>query len=349
VTRSRARRSSSRDTTSRISKSFSSRRRERGSTLHARGDAPRARVPGLKKYAHLAGNYGGAWQEQQREFEAFPGAILMTTNCIQKPHGAYKDRIFTSGLVSWPAFSTSAENATSLRSSRRLSRRAASRRTSRRRRSRSASGETPSWSGGGGSSTRSRPERSAVSSSSAAATGAKPGRSYYTDLAKAVPKDCVHSHARVRQVPVNKLDFGDIGGIPRLLDVGQCNDSYSAIQIALALSKAFGVGVNELPLSIVLSWYEQKAVAVLLTLLYLGVKNIRIGRASGVRERLPCSESSWSSSGSSRSRRPRRISRRSSADARPASFDPGREFLNAPVPRIDDVDVAARIHGDRLG
>ncbi|MCX5752366.1 MAG: hypothetical protein NTW97_01835 [Candidatus Krumholzibacteria bacterium] len=107
--------------------------------------------------------------------------------------------------------------------------------------------------------------------------GAKPGRSYYTDLARAVPDDCVILTLACGKYRFNKLDFGDIGGIPRLLDVGQCNDSYSAVQIALALSKAFGIGVNDLPLSIVLSWYEQKAVAVLLTLLYLGVKNIRIG------------------------------------------------------------------------
>jgi hydroxylamine reductase len=107
--------------------------------------------------------------------------------------------------------------------------------------------------------------------------GAKSGRNYYTDLAQAVPKDCVILTLACGKYRFNKLDFGDIGGIPRLLDIGQCNDSYSAVQIALALSKAFGVGVNELPLSLILSWYEQKAVAVLLTLLHLGVKNIRIG------------------------------------------------------------------------
>jgi len=249
-----------------------------GINVYTHGEMlPAHGYPGLKKYAHLAGNYGGAWQEQQREFEAFPGAILMTTNCIQKPHGAYRDRIFTSGLVSWPGV----QHIGGKRDF--------------------APVITAALAASGFA--KDEPEktitvgfgRNAVMGVAGAVIdavkagkirrffliggcdGAKPGRSYYTDLAKAVPKDCVILTLACGKYRFNKLDFGDIGGIPRLLDVGQCNDSYSAIQIALALSKAFGVGVNELPLSIVLSWYEQKAVAVLLTLLYLGVKNIRIG------------------------------------------------------------------------
>jgi hydroxylamine reductase len=250
----------------------------KGINVYTHGEMlPAHGYPGLKKYKHLAGNYGGAWQEQQKEFEAFPGAILMTTNCIQKPREKYKGRIFTSGLVSWPGvphIDHKRDFAPVI----------------------VAALAAPGF-------TKSEPEKSitvgfgrnAVMGVAGAVIdavkagkirhffliggcdGAKPGRSYYTDLAKAAPKDTVILTLACGKYRFNKLDFGDIGGIPRLLDVGQCNDSYSAIQIALALSKAFGVGVNELPLSLILSWYEQKAVAVLLTLLYLGVKNIRIG------------------------------------------------------------------------
>ena len=250
----------------------------KGINVYTHGEMlPAHGYPGLKKHKHLAGNYGGAWQEQQKEFDAFPGAILMTTNCIQKPREKYKARIFTSGLVSWPGVRH-------IDSARDFSPVVA------------AALAEPGF-------TKDEPEKSitvgfgrnavmgvagAVIDAVKAGTirhffliggcdGAKPGRSYYTDLAKAVPKDSVILTLACGKYRFNKLDFGDIGGVPRLLDIGQCNDAYSAIQIALALSKAFGVGVNELPLSLILSWYEQKAVAVLLTLLYLGVKNIRIG------------------------------------------------------------------------
>ena len=250
----------------------------KGINVYTHGEMlPAHGYPGLKKYKHLVGNYGGAWQEQQKEFDAFPGAILMTTNCIQKPRDKYKGRIFTSGLVSWPGVEHIG-------------------------RSRdftpviAAALAAPGFA-------RDEPAhtimvgfgRNAVMNVAGAVIdavkagsirrffliggcdGAKPGRSYYTDFAKAVPNDCVILTLACGKYRFNKLDFGAIGGIPRLLDIGQCNDAYSAIQIALALAKAFNVGVNELPLSFVLSWYEQKAVAVLLTLLYLGVKNIRIG------------------------------------------------------------------------
>jgi hydroxylamine reductase len=250
----------------------------KGINVYTHGEMlPAHGYPGLKKYRHLVGNYGGAWQEQQREFEKFPGAILMTTNCIQKPRESYKGRIFTSGLVSWPGVRHIGRDRdfTPLVTA-----------------ALAAPGFLPDEPAktitvGFG--------RNAVMGVAGAVVeavktgkirhffliggcdGAKPGRSYFTDLAKQVPNDCVILTLACGKYRFNKLDFGDIGGIPRLLDVGQCNDSYSAIQIALALSKAFNVGVNELPLSLILSWYEQKAVAVLLTLLYLGVKNIRIG------------------------------------------------------------------------
>jgi hydroxylamine reductase len=250
----------------------------KGINVYTHGEMlPAHGYPGLKKYKHLVGNYGGAWQEQQKEFEAFPGAVLMTTNCIQKPRDKYKGRIFTSGLVSWPGvrhidrkrdFAPVIEAALAAPGF-------------------AADAPEKTITVGFGRNAVMGVADAVIDAVKAGkirrffliggCDGAKPGRSYYTDLAKAVPADCVILTLACGKYRFNKLEFGDIGGIPRLLDIGQCNDTYSAVQIALALSKAFGVGVNELPLSIVLSWYEQKAVAVLLTLLYLGVKNIRIG------------------------------------------------------------------------
>ncbi len=232
--------------------------------------------PGLKKYSHLVGNYGGAWQDQREEFEKFPGSILMTTNCIQKPKDAYKARIFTTGLVAWPGV----EHVTGYDFKPVID----------------AALEAPGF-------PETEPEKTilvgfgrnavlgvadkvieAVKAGNirhfflvGGCDGAKSGRNYFTDIAKAIPDDCVILTLACGKYRFNKLDFGDIGGIPRLLDIGQCNDAYSAIQIALALSKAFGVGVNELPLSMILSWYEQKAVAILLSLLYLGIRNIKLG------------------------------------------------------------------------
>ncbi|MCX7805157.1 MAG: hydroxylamine reductase [Planctomycetota bacterium] len=249
----------------------------KGVNVYTHGEMlPAHGYPGLKKYAHLAGNYGGAWQDQQKEFDAFPGAILMTTNCIQKPRDTYKDRIFTSGLVAWPGvrhipdrnFAPVIEAAL----------------------------EAPGFPADGPEKTITvgfaRDAVLSVADKVVAAVrsgairrffliggcdGAKPGRNYYTEIAQAVPKDCVILTLACGKYRFNKLDFGEIGGIPRLLDIGQCNDAYSAIQIALALAKVFDCGVNDLPLSIICSWYEQKAVCILLTLLYLGVKNIRLG------------------------------------------------------------------------
>ena len=232
--------------------------------------------PGLKKYAHLYGHYGTAWQNQAKEFAEFPGAILMTTNCIQRPRDSYKDNIFTTGLVGWPGvrhiadkdFSPVIEKALSL----------------------------PGFQAdANGRSVMVGFARNAVMGVAgkmieavkagaikhfflvAGCDGAKPGRNYYTEFVEKVPKDSVVLTLACGKFRFFDKDLGDIGGIPRLLDIGQCNDAYSAIQIALALSKAFGVGVNDLPLSMILSWYEQKAVAILLTLFYLGIKNIRLG------------------------------------------------------------------------
>ncbi len=237
---------------------------------------PTLAYPGLKKYSHLVGNYGGAWQDQHREFDAFPGAILMTTNCIQKPNDSYRGRIFTTGLVQWPGVTHIEDHDYSPVIEAALN----------------ADGFTED-----------APEKKitigfghnavmsvapvvidAVKSGAikhfflvGGCDGAKSGRNYYTDLAKQIPDDCVVLTLACGKYRFNKLEFGDIGGIPRLLDIGQCNDAYSAIQIAVALAGAFECEVNDLPLSMILSWYEQKAVTILLTLLHLGIKDIRLG------------------------------------------------------------------------
>ena len=237
--------------------------------------------PGLKKYKHLVGNYGSAWQDQRREFDEFPGAILMTTNCIQKPKDSYKDRIFTTGLVAWPGVTHIPAKADGTKDFTPVIEAALAAPGF----AEDAEGKTITV-GFGRAAVLGVAETviDAVKKGAikhffliGGCDGAKPGRNYYTEFAHSVPDDCVILTLACGKYRFNKLDFGEIGGIPRLLDVGQCNDSYSAVKIALALAEAFDCGVNELPLSIVLSWYEQKAVAILLTLLHLGIKNIRLG------------------------------------------------------------------------
>ncbi|MBN2580826.1 MAG: hydroxylamine reductase [Pirellulales bacterium] len=285
----------------------------KGINVYTHGEMlPCHAYPGLKKYKHLVGNYGGAWQDQRREFEAFPGAILMTTNCIQKPSDRYIDRIFTTGLVAWPGVKHIGYANSPLPKGEGQGVRVGLRENSPH--------PNPLPKGEGmaekdfspvieaalaapGFGTDVQPEKfitvgfgrnavlgvadkviEAVKSGAirhfflvGGCDGAKPGRNYYTEFAQKAPPDTVILTLACGKYRFNKLDFGTIGGIPRLLDVGQCNDAYSAIQIALALAKAFDCGVNDLPLSLILSWYEQKAVVILLTLLYLGIKNIRLG------------------------------------------------------------------------
>ncbi len=253
----------------------------KGVNIYTHGEMlPAHGYPKLKKYKHLVANYGGAWQDQKKEFNEFPGAILMTTNCIQEPKDTYKENIFTTGLVAWPGvkhiskeegekdFSPVIKKAIEL---------------------------------GGFKENKEVKDilvgfaHNAVLGAAdkviegvkkgkikhffliGGCDGAKPGRNYYTEFAEKVPKDSIMLTLACGKYRFNKLEFGDIGGIPRLLDCGQCNDAYSAITIAKALAGAFGVGINELPLSIILSWYEQKAVCILLSLFYLGIKNIKIG------------------------------------------------------------------------
>jgi len=249
----------------------------KGVNIYTHGEMlPAHGYPGLKKYKHLVGNFGGAWQDQKKEFAQFPGAILMTTNCIIEPQESYKGRIFSTGNVGWPGvrhvlngdFTPVIDAALAAPGF-------------------AQDGPDKTILVGFGHNAVLGVADQVVAAVKSGAIrhfflvggcdGAKTGRNYYTDFAELAPKDTVILTLACGKFRFNKLDFGTIGGIPRLLDAGQCNDAYSAIQIAVALSKAFGCGVNELPLSLILSWFEQKAVAILLTLLYLGIRNIRIG------------------------------------------------------------------------
>lgn len=242
--------------------------------------------PELKKYSHLKGNYGTAWQNQQNELDNIPGAVLFTTNCLMLPKSSYIDRIFTTSVVAYPGvkyipeingkkdFTPVIEKAIEL----------------------GGWEEDKSFTGiNGGSELMTGFAQNAVlgvadtviSAVKSGAIrhfflvggcdGAKPGRNYYTEFVKKAPKDTVILTLACGKYRFNDLNIGEIGGLPRIMDVGQCNDSYSAIKIALALAEAFKVGVNDLPLTLVLSWYEQKAVCILLTLLSLGIKNIYLG------------------------------------------------------------------------
>jgi hydroxylamine reductase len=249
----------------------------KGITVYTHGEMlPAHAYPKLKAYPHLYANYGTAWQNQKKEFAEFPGAILMTTNCIQKPQDSYFENIFTRAAVGWPGvihikdhdFSAVIERALALPG---------------------FAADVPAKTVHVGF------MRNAVLSHAekiielvkagkirhfflvGGCDGAKPGRDYYTRFVEQAPADTVILTLACGKYRFYDQDLGDIEGIPRLLDMGQCNDAYSAIQVALALADAFEVGVNDLPLTLVLSWYEQKAAAILLTLLYLGLKDMRLG------------------------------------------------------------------------
>ena len=256
----------------------------KGINIYTHGEMlPAHAYPELKKYAHLKGNFGTAWQNQQKEFENIPAPVLFTTNCLMPPKASYSDRIFTTSVVSYPEmihigedkdFTPVINKALEL----------------------GGYGEDKAFTGiNGGSTVMTGFARNtvlgvadkvieAVKSGAirhfflvGGCDGAKTGRNYYTDFVKNTPDDTVVLTLACGKYRFNDLDLGTIGGLPRLMDVGQCNDAYSAIQIAVALANAFDCGVNDLPLSMVLSWYEQKAVCILLTLLHLGIKNIRLG------------------------------------------------------------------------
>jgi hydroxylamine reductase len=249
----------------------------KGINVYTHGELlPAHGYPKLRAYPHLVGNFGGAWMLQQSEFAHFPGAILITSNCIQEPRPAYRDRIFTAGPVQWPGvrhienrdFTPVIEAALAAPGF-------------------AEDGADKRILTGFGHDAVLKAAGQVVEAVKKGAIrhfyliggcdGSRPGRNYYTEFAESVPEDCLILTLACGKFRFNKLEFGTVAGLPRLLDIGQCNDAYSAIQIALALSQAFGCGVNDLPLSMIISWYEQKAVAVLLTLLHLGVRNIRIG------------------------------------------------------------------------
>jgi len=249
----------------------------KGIDIYTHGEMlPAHAYPELKKHAHFYGHFGTAWQNQHKEFPNFPGPVLFTTNCIQKPLDSYKDRIFTNGLVGWPGchhitnkdYTPVIEKALAMEG---------------------FIEDTDKGSvmvGFGRNTVLSVADKVIEGVKTKAirhfflvggCDGAKPGRDYYTRLVEQVPSDCMVLTLACGKFRFFDKDLGNIGGIPRLLDIGQCNDAYSAIKIAVALAEAFDCGVNDLPLSMILSWYEQKAVAILLTLLYLGIKDIRLG------------------------------------------------------------------------
>lgn len=250
----------------------------KGINIYTHGEMlPCHGYPELKKFDHFFGHYGTAWQNQQKEMDVFPGAILFTTNCIQKPRDTYKDNVFTTGLVGWPDvahigddkdFTPVIERALALPGF--------------------AADEDKDevLTGFARNAVLSVADKIVAAVKSGAikhfflvggCDGAKPGRNYYTDFVEQVPDDCIVLTLACGKFRFFDKKLGDIDGIPRLLDVGQCNDTYSAIQIAVALAEAFDCGINDLPLSMVLSWYEQKAVVILLTLFSLGIKDIRLG------------------------------------------------------------------------
>lgn len=255
----------------------------RGVSVYTHGEMlPAHGYPALKSYQHFFGHYGTAWQNQQEEFEQFPGAILMTTNCLQRPRDSYRDRIFTTGLVGWPGvthvpngdFAQVVDKAVEMQGFP------------------TEEDRGSVWVGyARNTALRDHPLGRVLDTVVDYAKagkirhfflvggcdGAKPGRNYYTEFVEKAPNDTVILTLACGKFRFFEKDLGAIDGVPRLLDVGQCNDAYSAVVIAAALAEALGVGVNDLPLSLILSWYEQKAVAILLTLFHLGIKGIRLG------------------------------------------------------------------------
>lgn len=237
--------------------------------------------PELKKYPHLVGNFGGAWQDQQKEFDNIPGCIVMTTNCLMRPRDSYKDRIFTTSVVGFDGVKHIGKDKNGKKDFSEVINKALE-----------LGGFKEDQDvheilvGFGHKATLSNADAivNAVKSGKVrhffligGCDGARPGRNYYTEFAKKVPEDCIILTLACGKYRFNKLDFGEVAGLPRLLDVGQCNDVYSAVKIAVALADAFDTDVNGLPLSLIVSWYEQKAVADLLGLLSLGIKGIYLG------------------------------------------------------------------------
>lgn len=253
-----------------------------GINIYTHGEMlPSHGYEGLKKYPHLVGNFGGAWQDQQKQFDGIPGCILMTTNCLMRPRESYKDRIYSTNVVGWEGVKYIPKKLDGTKDFSEIIRHALE-----------LGGFTQDVEpheilvGFGHHATLSYTDKivQAVESGKlrhffliGGCDGARPGRNYYTDFAQLVPKDCMILTLACGKYRFNKMDFGEVAGLPRLLDIGQCNDVYSAIRIATTLADAFNTDVNGLPLSLIISWYEQKAVADLLALLSLGIRNIYLG------------------------------------------------------------------------
>jgi hydroxylamine reductase len=256
----------------------------KGINIYTHGEMlPAHGYPELKKHPQLKGNFGTAWQNQQKEFADIPAPVLFTTNCLMPPKDSYKDRIFTTELVSYPElvhigddkdFTPVIEKALRLGGY-----------PEDRQFYGINGGEyvTTGYSHGTVLGVADKVTEAVKSGEIrrfflvGGCDGARPGRNYYTDFVSKLPSDTVVLTLACGKYRFNDLELGTVSGLPRLMDMGQCNDAFGAVQVAVALSKAFGCSVNELPLSIILSWYEQKAVCVLLTLLYLGIRNIRLG------------------------------------------------------------------------
>ena len=244
---------------------------------------PSHAYPKLKKYSHLKGNYGTAWQNQQKEFENIPAPILFTTNCIMPVKDSYKDRVFTTSIVGYPEIKHIDENKDFTPIINKAIELGGYKED--KKMTGINGGDTLTVGFGHNTVLQVAPKVIETIKSGdikhiflvGGCDGAKPGRNYYTEFVKQTPKDTLILTLACGKYRFNDLDLGDINGIPRLLDMGQCNDAYSAIKVAVELAKAFDCDVNDLPLSLILSWYEQKAVCILLTLLYLGIKNIKLG------------------------------------------------------------------------
>jgi hydroxylamine reductase len=250
----------------------------KGINVYTHGEMlPAHAYPELKKYAHLKGNFGTAWQNQRKEFEDVPAAFLFTTNCLMPPKASYADRVFTTAVVGYPGLAHIGEDKDF---------------TPVINKALELGGYKESQ--GGNTFTTGFAHNAVLSVAGTVidavksgaikrfflvggCDGAKPGRNYFTDFVKQTPSDTVILTLACGKYRFNDLDLGTIDGLPRILDMGQCNDAYSAVKVALALAEAFNCGVNDLPLTLVLSWYEQKAVSILLLLLYLGIKNILLG------------------------------------------------------------------------
>lgn len=256
----------------------------KGINIYTHGEMlPAHAYPKLKAFSHLKGNFGTAWQNQQKEFDALPAPVLFTTNCLMPPRDSYRDRIFTTAVVAYPGLQHIGEEkdfTPVIQKALKLGGFAEDQTFT------GINGGTEVTTGFGHGTVLSVADQvvAAVKSGKirhfflvGGCDGAKPGRNYYTEFVRLTPPDTVILTLACGKYRFNDMDLGTVAGLPRLMDMGQCNDAFSAIRVAVALAEAFGCSVNDLPLSLVLSWYEQKAVCILLTLLYLGIKNIRLG------------------------------------------------------------------------